>query len=68
MKEYFIYRNNRCFDRILDYIITGELSTEGLIGYDSDCLYHTLNYFSIPFCEMTEMTRSVDFKTNLILR
>jgi WD40 repeat protein len=47
-KEFFIDRNSHGFDRILDYMSTGELSTEGLNRYDEDCLYDNLKYFKIP--------------------
>jgi WD40 repeat protein len=46
--EFFIDRNSHCFDRILDYMSTGLLSTEGLNRYDEDCLYGNLQYFMIP--------------------
>jgi BTB/POZ domain len=46
--EFFIDRNSIGFDRILDYMSTGELSTEGLNSYDKDCLYDNLKYFMIP--------------------
>jgi WD40 repeat protein len=46
--EFFIDRNSHCFNRILEYMSTGELSTEGLNSYDKDCLYDNLKYFMIP--------------------
>jgi WD40 repeat protein len=46
--EFFIDRNSHCFDRILDYMSTGVLSTEGLNRYDKDCLYDNRKFFMIP--------------------
>jgi BTB/POZ domain len=46
--EFFIDRCGNGFNRILDYMSTGELSTEGLNSYDKDCLYGNLKYFMIP--------------------
>jgi BTB/POZ domain len=46
--EFFIDRNSHCFDRIVDYMSTGVLSTEGLNSYDKDCLYDNLIYLMIP--------------------
>jgi WD40 repeat protein len=46
--EFFIDRNSHCFNRILEYMSTGELSTEGLTSYDKDCLYDNLKHFMIP--------------------
>jgi BTB/POZ domain/WD domain, G-beta repeat len=46
--EFFIDRNSHCFDRILEYMSTGELSTGGLNSYDKGCLYDNLKYFKIP--------------------
>jgi WD40 repeat protein len=45
--EFFIDRNSHCFDRILEYMSTGKLSTEGLNSYDKDCLYDNLKYFVV---------------------
>jgi WD40 repeat protein len=46
--EYFIDRCGNGFDRILEYMSTGVLSTEGLNCYDEDCVYDNLKYFKIP--------------------
>jgi WD40 repeat protein len=46
--EFFIDKNSHCFNRILEYMSTGELLTEGLNSYDKDCLYANLKYFMIP--------------------
>jgi WD40 repeat protein len=46
--EFFIDRDSIGFFRILDYMSTGVLSTEGLNRYDEDCLYGNLKYFMIP--------------------
>jgi WD40 repeat protein len=46
--EFFIDRYSNGFDRILDYMSTGVLSTEGLNRYDEDCVYDNLKYFMIP--------------------
>jgi WD40 repeat protein len=46
--EFFIDRCGNGFDRILDYMSTGVLSTEGLNRYDEDCVYANLKYFKIP--------------------
>jgi BTB/POZ domain len=45
--EFFIDRSGNGFDRILEYMSTGVLSTEGLNKYDKDCLYSNLEYFKI---------------------
>jgi BTB/POZ domain len=37
--EFFIDRCGVGFDRILEYMSTGVLSTEGLNRYDEDCAY-----------------------------
>jgi BTB/POZ domain len=46
--EFFIDRCGNCFDRILEYLSTEALSTEGLNRYDEDCVYANLVYFKIP--------------------
>jgi WD40 repeat protein len=46
--EIFIDRCGNGFDRVLDYMSTGVLSTEGLNRYDEDCVYAKLVYFKIP--------------------
>jgi WD40 repeat protein len=46
--EFFIDRCGNGFDRILEYMSTGLLSTEGLNRYDEDCLYDNLVFFKIP--------------------
>jgi WD40 repeat protein len=46
--EFFIDRCGNGFDRVLDYMSTGVLSTEGLNRYDEDCVYDNLKYFQIP--------------------
>jgi WD40 repeat protein len=46
--EYFIDRCGNGFDRVLDYMSTGLLSTEGLNRYDEDCVYDNLRRFKIP--------------------
>jgi WD40 repeat protein len=45
--EFFIDRISIGFDRILDYMSTGELCSEGLNRYDKDCVYDNLVYFKI---------------------
>jgi BTB/POZ domain len=47
--EFFIDRCGHGFDRILDYMSTGVLSTEGLNRYDEDCVYSNLEYFKINY-------------------
>jgi BTB/POZ domain/WD domain, G-beta repeat len=47
--EFFIDRNSHCFDRIVEYMRTGELCTEGLNSYDKGCLYDNLIYLKIPY-------------------
>jgi BTB/POZ domain len=46
--ECFIDRCGNDFDRVLDYMSTGVLSTEGLNKYDEDCVYANLVYFKVP--------------------
>jgi BTB/POZ domain len=46
--EYFLDRCGNGFDRVLDYMSTGVLSTEGLNKYDKDSVYDNLVYFKIP--------------------
>jgi WD40 repeat protein len=46
--EFFIDRCGNGFARVLEYMSTGELSTEGLNRYDEDCAYANLKYFKIP--------------------
>jgi BTB/POZ domain/WD domain, G-beta repeat len=46
--EYFIDRFHEGFDRILEYLRTGVLSSKGLNEYEVDCVYDNLNYFNIP--------------------
>jgi BTB/POZ domain len=43
--EFFIDRCANCFDRVLDYMSTGVLSTEGLNRYDEDVFMITLTTF-----------------------
>jgi BTB/POZ domain len=45
--EYFIDRCGSGFDRVLDYMSTGVLSTEGLNRYDEECVYANLVYFKV---------------------
>jgi WD40 repeat protein len=46
--EFFIDRCGNGFDRILEYMSTEVLSTEGLNRYDEDCMFANLVYFRIP--------------------
>jgi WD40 repeat protein len=56
--ELFIDRNSHRFDRILEYMMTGVLSTEELNSYDKDCLYGNLIYFMIPHEPRLNYSRS----------
>ena len=66
--EYFIDRNSICFDRILEYMSTGELYTEGLNSYDKDSIYSSLDYFKIAYTERTFDYSKVCRVENLSLR
>jgi hypothetical protein len=45
---YFIDRNPKYFDRILDYLRTGKLQINGLNAYGRDKIKQDLDYFQIP--------------------
>jgi WD40 repeat protein len=55
--EYFIDRCGNGFDRVLKYMCTGELSTEGLNRYDKDCVYDNLKCFGIPYKSRWDYSR-----------
>jgi WD40 repeat protein len=55
--EYFVDRCGNGFDRILEYMSTGVLSTEGLNSYDKDCVYDNLKYFKIPHKERWDYSK-----------
>jgi WD40 repeat protein len=46
------------FDRVLEYMRTGVLSTEGLNRYDEDCVYNNLVYFKIPHKSRWDYSRA----------
>jgi hypothetical protein len=55
--EYFIDRNSHCFGIILEYMRTGELSTEGLNSYDKTCLYDNLDYLMIAYTRVWDYSK-----------
>jgi WD40 repeat protein len=65
--EYFIDRCGNGFDRVLNYMSTGVLSTEGLNRYDEDCVYANLKYFKIPHKSKWDYSRLSQIE-NLNLR
>jgi BTB/POZ domain len=62
--EFFIDRSSNGFDRILQYMSTGVLSTDGLNRYDEDCMYDNLVYFRIPYEPRWDYTRVSIGETN----
>jgi WD40 repeat protein len=65
--EFFVDRCGNGFERILDYMSTGVLSTEGLNRYDKDCVYDNLVYFKIPHKSKWDYSRISQIE-NLNLR
>ena len=57
---YFIDRNPKYFDRILDYLRTGELDLENLDLYATKKLNNELDYFQLPLLSNNNVNISTD--------
>jgi BTB/POZ domain len=72
--EFFIDRDSNGFDKILEYMSTGELFTEGLNSYDEDCVYDNFKHFKIPHkysnvhCDYSKVSSIEDFNLDIWLQ
>jgi hypothetical protein len=67
--EYFIDRDYEGFERILNYLSTGNLSFKGLNDYEKDVLISNLDYFQITYTPTSKTVRwsSVNLPSNCTL-
>jgi WD domain, G-beta repeat len=56
--DYFLEEGTEGFGRIIKYVNTGVLSTEGLDTYQEDRMYYNLDFLKIPYRRIRDYSRT----------